>query len=445
MKRYAMFSVVAMLVVAATAAVAAAVDPGAAALIMSFVTDPHAQAGVLLAEGAIAVDPEMLKAELSKIGNAVKEIGEKALAEAKRGIGMSEDVKAEVDKMLVKQGELSARLHEVEQKAVRTGERPQADKSVGERFVESAQWKAYKERGHSGRVTVPFAAVTSITSTTSGTGAAGDLVVADRQQQIIGLPERRLTVRDLITPGRTASNLVEYVRESGFQNMADIQTEGAVKPQSDIAFTLEQAPVVTIAHFVKASKQILDDAPQLQSYVDGRLRYGLKYVEEAQLLMGSGVGININGIYTQATAYSAPVAEPGSATRIDRLRMMMLQAEIAEFPATGIVLHPSDWALIELTKDSTGNYVWANPRALAGPTLWGLPVVPTQAMTVNTALVGAFRLGAQVFDREDANVQVSTEDSDNFQRNMVTVRAEERLALAVYRPEAFIKATDVSP
>ena len=251
-----------------------------------------------------------------------------------------------------------------------------------------------------------------------------------------------MTVRDLITPGRTASSLIQYVRETGFTNSAATVAEGTLKPESDLTYDLQQSAVVTIAHWIKASKQILDDFPALQSMIDGRLRYGLAFVEEAQLLKGSGSGNNLNGIYTQATAYAAPITISG-ATKIDVLRLMLLQAELAEYPSTGIVLHPTDWAAIELTKDSTGGYIFANPQSLATPQLWGRPVVPTQAMTVDTALVGAFKLGAQVFDREDANVVISSEDQDNFVKNMVTIRAEERLGLAVYRPQAFVKNADL--
>jgi len=120
---------------------------------------------------------------------------------------------------------------------------------------------------------------------------------------------------------------------------------------------------------------------------------------------------------------------------------MLLQAELAEYPATGIVLHPTDWYNIEILKDGvSGGYLIAQPQnGMTGPRLWGRDVVSTQAMTQDTALVGAFRMGAQIFDKEDANVAISSEDSDNFRKNMVTIRAEERLALAVYRPQAFIK------
>ena len=108
-------------------------------------------------------------------------------------------------------------------------------------------------------------------------------------------------------------------------------------------------------------------------------------------------------------------------------------------PPTGIVLNPTDWFKIETTKDTAGAYIVGNPADGTTPRLWGLPVVETPAMTVDKFLVGAFRYGAQIFDRMDARVEISTEDSDNFRKNLVTIRAEERLALAVYRPEAFVK------
>jgi len=165
--------------------------------------------------------------------------------------------------------------------------------------------------------------------------------------------------------------------------------------------------------------------------------YGLKSVEEAQLLMGGGTGTDLNGIYTQATAYSAPITISG-ATMIDNLRLALLQAHLAELPPNGMVLHPSDWTNIELTKTDDGAYLFSNPTSIVSPTLWGLPVVATQAMTIDKFLVGAFNTAAQIFDRWDADILVSTEDSDNFRKNLVTILCEERLALAVYRPEAFI-------
>jgi len=172
----------------------------------------------------------------------------------------------------------------------------------------------------------------------------------------------RLTIRDLIAPGQTSSNSVEYVKETGFTNSAAPVAEGGAKPYSDIEFELENAQVRTLAHLFKASRQILDDAPALQSYINARANYMLKLAEERQMLYGNGTGSNIAGIVPQAQAYALPsgVTLTGE-QRIDRVRMAMLQAVLAEFPATGIVLNPIDWALMETLKDAQGNYLIGLP------------------------------------------------------------------------------------
>lgn len=386
---------------------------------------------------------EMLTAALAKISDQVKEVGEKALAEAKKAGDMNAETKGKVDELLIKQGELQARLLEMEQKAARPkGDGNNTPSSVGQQLIEAPEFLEWIKGGgikstQSGFV---FPCKNIIGTTTTNATTVG--VPVDFQAGVIPLPVRRMTVRDLITPGRTTSNMIAYVKETGFTNNAATVSETIQKPQSEITYSLTQQAVVTIAHFVKSSKQILDDFAALQSNIDFRLRYGLKFVEETQLLNGSGVGNNLNGLYTQATAYSAPISVPAP-TKIDTLRLMLLQVEIALYSATGIVLHPSDWAAIELTKNTQGSYIFANPQSLAQPALWGRPVVTTQAMTVDTALVGAFMLGAQLFDREDANVVISTENQDDFIKNMVTIRAELRLALAVYRPQAFVKNADL--
>lgn len=388
---------------------------------------------------------EGLHAKLKAAGDEVKTTAEKALKLAEENGGkLDAEVKKTADEVLIKHNELAARIGEIEQKMARRSEDgPQRAKTIGQTVTDHDDVKAFLARKSGrGSVSIPVKAIIS-SLTTDADGSAGDLIVPQRRPGILGLPERRMTVRDLITPGRTTSNAIQYVKETGFTNNAATVTEtaGTAKAQSEIKFDIETTTVTTIAHWVLATKQILDDVPQLQSYIDGRLRYGLMYVEEGQLLNGGGTGTDLNGIYTQATAYSAPItpSAAGNMTKIDIIRLAMLQALIAEYPSTGIVMHPSDWADIELTKTDDGAYLFANPQNGSEPRLWRLPVVETQAMTIDKFLVGAFMLGAQVFDREDANVEISTEDSDNFRKNLVTIRAEERLALAVYRPEAFIR------
>lgn len=388
---------------------------------------------------------------LKEATDNVKKTAEEAKAEMKNLGKLTDESKNAADKALLDMNALSARVTEMEQKMSRRGSGPAElgqVKSIGQVVVESDEFKAVTDAGAGWRGSARIEVKNITSGSTTGTSATTGLVVADRQPGIVQVvPNRNLVVRNLLMPGRTASMAIDYVRETGFANNAAPVAEnpGAPKPQSDITFDLQNLPVRTIAHWVMASKQILADAPMLQSYVDQRLRYGLAYVEDSQLLNGDGTGQNLKGLLTQATAFAAPAGvNVANATMIDTLRLAMLQATLALYPATGHVLNPTDWASIELTKDTQGRYIFANPTGVAAPTLWGLPVVESLALAQNTFLTGAFRYAAQIFDREDATVLISTEDRDNFVKNMVTILAEERLALAVYRPEALIKGTFVA-
>ena len=383
-----------------------------------------------------------VKAAFDAKHDQVKALAEEALGKAQKGEDLSAATKQLADEAIVGMNEAKARLDELEQKIARKGADDETrPRSIGEQVLAADEMKAFlASRASRGRASVEVKAI--ITSlTTDAMGSAGDLIVPDRLPGILAPGQRRLTVRDLLTPGRTSSTSVQYVKETGFTNAAATvsETTGALKPQSDIKFDIATSSVTTIAHWVLATRQILDDAPMLQSYIDGRLRYGLALVEENQLLNGGGTGTDLNGIYTQATAFTAPITIPAPVTRIDVLRLAVLKSALAELPTTGAVLHPADWASIELLKETTGAYLIGNPQGALAPTLWSLPIVATQAISQGNFLTGAFRLGAQIFDRWDARVEVSTEDDQNFRKNLVTILAEERLALAVYRPEAFVK------
>lgn len=384
-----------------------------------------------------------LEQDIQTIQNSLKDVSEQLkehAIKASRNAELSTWAKEKVDELLIKQGELQAQLTHAQQvlaKLETRGQEGGRHQSLGEQFVNNEAVRAFLARTNPrGRVDVTFnAAITSVTTDTDG--AAGDLVQNTRLPGVVALPQRRMTVRDLLSPGRMDGSTLEYVKETGFTNNAATVAENAVKPESSMKFDLVTTSAKVIAHWVKASRQILDDASQLQSIVDQRLRYGLAYVEEQQLLNGDGTGQNLLGIVPQASAYTAPITVSG-ATIIDQIRLALLQAELAEYPSTGIVMNPKDWTRVELLKDSQGRYIIGNPQGNAAASLWGVPVVTTQAMQEDKFLAGAFRLGAQLFDRWEARVEVSTENQDDFIRNMVTILAEERLALAVYRPEAFV-------
>jgi HK97 family phage major capsid protein len=367
----------------------------------------------------------------------IKRFATEVTQELKETGEMSRATKDNVDKALTKQTELQSRLSEVEQKlakAVREGSADEPAPSVGEQVANSEEFKQLQKSGR-GTARVGIKAITGLT------GAAGGVLVAPQRLPLVLPPPRAYRVRSLLAPGRTNSNAIIYPRELTRVNNAASVVEAAAKPESNATFEEVTGTVKTIAHWLPASKQILDDVPYLQSYINNILLDGLADVEDLQLLKGSGTGADIEGILTVAAAYVAPITIPGTATRIDVLRLALLQAALTRHLPTGIVLNPGDWAHIELTKDTTGRYLFTNPTTEGGTTLWGKPVVETVAMDAGDFLVGPFRTGAQVLDREDANVQVSTEDRDNFIKNMVTVRAEERLALAIYVPNSFITGT----
>ena len=376
------------------------------------------------------------KAAVDKAVDSVKAIAEDALGKAAAGEKLGTDAKEKADSALTELNGLRAKLDELEQRAAREGGEGEAAKTLGEQFVTDERVKQFlSSEQSSGKVDLRVKA-TITSATTAAAGSAGAGVNRTRLSGILELPQRRMTVRDLITPGRMDGNTLEYVRETGFTNSAAPVGEGLVKPESDLRFDLVNTSAKVIAHWMKASRQILSDFAQLRSVIDNRLLYGLAYAEEQQLLNGDGTGQNLLGIIPQATAYVAPFA-PTAGTAIDTMRLAMLQSEIALFPATGHVMNPLDWGRIELTKDADGRYIIGNPQGTISATLWGLPVVTTPAIAADKFLTGAFKMGAQLFDRWDARVEVGYVN-DDFIRNLTTILAEERLALAVYRPQAFI-------
>jgi len=401
--------------------------------------DPQSQASAV-------AEIKGLRDALTARDAEIKGVVEKANAEIAALGKASTETQNQLTELVTKASDVGARLLELEQKAVRQsgGGGGGVVKSLGEHVTEGEEIAAAIKAGSGfkGRASFAIKAITSLT--TDANGSVGDAIRPDRLPGILTPPGREVTVRSLIAPGRTSSNNIEYVQETGFTNAAAMVAETTQKPESTLKFDLKQSPVRTMAHWVIASKQVLDDVPQLQSYIDNRLRYGLAIVEDAQLLLGDGTGQNLLGLKPQATAFDDDRRKVGD-TKIDTLRRAMTQVRLAQYRATGIILHPTDWEDIELTKTTDGAYIFANPQGLAGPRLWGLPVVESDGQTEGEFTVGAFAQAAQVFDREQANVEVSTEDRDNFIKNMVTIRAEERLALVVSRPEAIVDGAFEAP
>ncbi|KQZ93475.1 capsid protein [Rhizobium sp. Root564] len=328
--------------------------------------------------------------------------------------------------------EVKARLDEIDQKgAYRGGGGVEDTETPGQQFVEHTELKDFSNyRSRPGRLSM------EVKSTiTTGPTSAGALKPQYRDQTV-ALPQRRMTVRDLLPTVKVTAAEVQYAKQKTRTNSAAMVPETTLKPESEYAWELKTLAFAVIAHWIPASRQVLDDLPQLRGLIDSELLYGLKLKEEEQLLNGSGTGENLTGLVTVATPASGNVSGVTASTQIDQIALAILQNALALYPADGMIVNPADWLRMRLAKDANGNYIMGSPSNDINKTLFGLPVVDTAAMTVDKFLVGNFQVAATLYDRWEARIEVSTEHADFFVRNMVAILCEERLGLAVKNPLA---------
>lgn len=328
---------------------------------------------------------------------------------------------------------IDARLGEVEQLITRRpgGGGGGGSPSLGRTVVNGNEDKLKAVGEQRGRVSIAVKNI--ITSAPDSGGAA----VEPERDRLVSMPMRKFAVRDLLPLIRVSTDAVVYARQTARQINAAVVPEGDLKPESTLAYELVTANIKTIAHWLVASKQILDDWTQLQGTIDIELKYGLRIIEDAELLYGAGGTSNILGMVTVAAAFAPPIEVPDP-NMIDVLGLALLQCSLAGFPPDGIVLNDADWMKIRLIKNSDGEYILGPPGADVEPRLFGLPVSVTPGQDSGTFLVGAFAIAATFYDRWAARVEVSTEDGDNFRRNLVTILGEERIGLGIKQEEALV-------
>jgi HK97 family phage major capsid protein len=342
-------------------------------------------------------------------------------------------------------------------------------KSLGEAFLASEEFKSLKSGRNGANMPAPFEYNVKDVFTGMPTGPASPLSSVEQfgtfqRDPMVVAPTRTRRVRDLFPKRTTNAAVIEYFRQIGYTspsaltpptNNAGMVSERSgspavftSKPQSGLKFTGHQAPVRTMAHWEAAHRNVLSDEPQLRSIIDNELMYGLRLLEDDQILNGDGTGENLEGVLetTGIQTYSWSSGGVGD-LKADAIRRAATLSFLAYYEPTGVVMHPNDWEDIELSKDDNGQYLVAVSVALGGqPRLWRIPVVDTPAIAEGTALVGAFGTAAQIYDRETANIRISEQHADFFVRNAIVILAEQRLALAVKRPEAFVEVTfDAAP
>lgn len=318
-------------------------------------------------------------------------------------------------------------------------------KSLGQRFIDSDEFKSVAGGRNGYTMHAPFQVKDIFTALPTGT--PGDFGSPIREG-IVERAKRTMRVRDLFPVQQTNTNMIEYFRVSGFTNNASTVAERsgspavfAAKPQSSMTVVGVQAPVRTIAHYEVAHRNVLDDEPTLRGIIDNELLYGLRLVEDDQILNGDGTGSNLTGI-RETSGIQTQVWSDGVTgdTRIDVIRRAITKSLLAYYEPTGIIVHPNDMEDLELTKDAEERHLMVMSVSLgAEARLWRLPMVATPAITEGYALVGSFGIGATLYDRMEGNIRVAEQHSDFFIRNAVAILAEERLALAVKRPESFVE------
>jgi HK97 family phage major capsid protein len=348
--------------------------------------------------------------------------------------------------------------------AVAAGEslgRYSSTKTLGSMFLESAEFKSLDGGRNGANMPSPFTLsrgdVTGMWNqkdifSALPSGTPGSFGTIERDPIVVP-PMRTRRVRDLFPTRTTTAAVIEYFQMTGFTNNASSVAERnpgntafQTKPQSSFTFTGQQAPIRTLAHWEAAHRNVLADEPQLRSIIDNELLYGLRLQEDAQILNGNGVGENLTGILetsgVQQYSWSSGATLPVPDTKADAIRRAATLSFLAYYEPTGVVVHPNDWEDIELTKNDQGTYLMAVSMQMGSEArIWRMPIVDTPAIAEGKALVGAFGTGAQLYDREQASIRISEQHSDFFVRNAIVILAEQRLALAVKRPESFVEVT----
>ncbi len=332
--------------------------------------------------------------------------------------------------------------------------------SAGDAFANSPEFKSYMENGSAQAGSAPmrvgsfhkrngFIVVTQKMVEQKAVPVVGaDVIQPDRIADVVRTAEpQRLRMRDILDQSRTGAPSVEYVTIVSSPAAAAPVAAEATKPEAAMELGTATSTVRTLAVHIPVTEQMLSDTPQISGLINGELMFDLKRLEERQFLWGSGAGQNLQGLLTLG---GVPLITRG-AQNLDRVRAGITDVTLNGYEPNGVVIHPLDWEAIVLLKGTDNRYLWTivTDPATGQSRVWGLSVVETagaQKPTIgggNTTyernmLVGDFRRGATIYDREDAAVQVGW-INDQFVKNMRTIRAEERLAFAIKRPKAFAK------
>jgi capsid protein len=330
------------------------------------------------------------------------------------------------------------------------GQNGGAQKSLGELYIESPEFKHWQEAG-AGRLGPGRAIATELKDVkledhfgakTLMTTTAGWAPFSPRIPRVQLSAQRRPVVADLIPQDTVgAVGAILFMEETTFTNASTTVAENGLKPESALAFTQQTSPIQKIATWLPVTDEQLMDVPQLRAVIDNRLTLMLQLTEETQLLTGNGTPPNLRGFLN---ATNLQTQAKGADPVPDAFYKAMTKVRFTAFAeVSGLVIHPNDWQDIRLLRTADGIYIWGNPADPGPERMWGVPAVITPAITENTGLVGDFAGMSQIFRRQGITIEATNSHDTYFIYNKVAIRIEERLSLVIYRGAAFCQVTGI--
>ena len=263
------------------------------------------------------------------------------------------------------------------------------------------------------------------------TNITGQIPQAEREAGITRIVTRNPFILQLVNVGTIMSNVWEWVEQKNKDGGSAMTAEGAAKSQADFDLVVASANVKKVTAYIKVTKEMLDDVELMRSEIDQELTELINLRIDDQLLNGTGLTVNLVGINENATAYAAgafALAIP-TPTKWDVLRTAINQVRVNLFEPNYIILHPTDVTGMELSKDSTGQYIMPPFAALDGTVVSGIRVVANVGVAIDSFLVGDFSKAGVRF-KEGLTINVGYEN-DDFTKNLVTILAEARLVQRV--------------
>ena len=392
---------------------------------------------------------EEVKNQLDQIGNIVDQKIEKAFNAAQDNANgeVEASLKSEISNLTNKYNEefeaATKRMDAIEMESKKTlsGATAKTFKGSLEAALKDGAIEAMvKGNTNAARFEVKAGDMTMANSLTGV--VAGETIITDVKYD----PSRAVHIRSLIPNGSTDSQTIRFPKESAYDDGAAATAQGSTLGQSDFDITATSVNVEKIGTFMRITEEMLADTPQLSSYLSARVPSKVLSKEDAEILNGDGSSPNLDGLFTDGAAFvtssSANFYQSiESANEYDVLIAALDQLAASNYQADSILLNPVDFHRIVLLKSTANEYLKNQVIQGVQPAIMGVPITLNTAVTAGKFLVGNLSQATQLWIRDGLGVEFSREDSTNFRDGFVTVRAQERIALTNYQPNAIVQGT----